>query len=260
MRILIWNCGGAFRKKASALCRLRPDIAIIQECESPERLRAGGLDLDSQSVAWCGDLPYKGLAVLSFTGARLQVDPSYDASIKLLLPVVVNDAEREFRLIAVWTKETADGSAWYLGQASLGVQKYAAFLCSGESVVAGDFNSNQSWDRPGREFQHAELVAELGRMGLVSAYHHYHREAQGAESRYTHYWHKSLDHPFHIDFCFLPKAWIPHLRSVQIGDFDQWRNLSDHCPIIVDLEFGPRAGLFQRLESLVTPPSQRKQR
>jgi|GEM_PF-7092758 len=33
MRIISWNCGGAYRKKIDKVLELNPDIAVIQECE-----------------------------------------------------------------------------------------------------------------------------------------------------------------------------------------------------------------------------------
>jgi exodeoxyribonuclease III len=252
MRLVTWNCGGAFRKKVEAIQSLNPDLAIIQECESPERLRAAGLAWGPQSIVWCGDLAYKGLAVISFTGARLSVDPAHDASLKLLLPVVVT-GERNFRLLAVWTKEAGDRHTRYLGQAALGIQQYIGFFNGHDAVVAGDFNSNQSWDSPRRRFQHADMVATLAARGLVSAYHTHYREAQGRETHNTHYWRKRLDRPFHIDYCFVPESWTLSLRRVQIGAYEQWRPLSDHCPILVELDFDYKGGLLHRLRRIVNP-------
>jgi exodeoxyribonuclease III len=239
MRIVTWNCNGAFRKKVQAIKALKPDLAIIQECESPERLRAGGLDLGPQSIAWCGDLAYKGLAVISFTHPCIETDTVRDPSLKLLLPVVVT-GEQPLHLLAVWTKETENQDDCYVGQACLGVQKYATFINRYDTVVVGDFNSNQIWDRPNRRFQHADMVAQLSDFGLVSVYHHYYQEPQGHETRYTYYYHKKPDHPFCIDYCFVPRKWTPHLRSVTVGSYNDWHELSDHCPMIVDFDFNNR--------------------
>jgi hypothetical protein len=38
MKLLTWNCAGAFRKKTGQLTRFNPDLAVIQECERPEKL------------------------------------------------------------------------------------------------------------------------------------------------------------------------------------------------------------------------------
>lgn len=110
----------------------------------------------------------------------------------------------------------------YIGQAMLGVQRYAPFIAGDATVAAGDFNSNQIWDRPGRPYLHAEMVQLLDCHGLVSAYHHHYAEAQGAETRSTFYMYRKQERGFHIDHCFVPRAWAPYLKSVQVGVFVDW--------------------------------------
>ena len=64
MRLVAWNCNMALHRKLDALRRLEPDIAVISECASPERLQAlGVLDGISDDPIWIGDNPTKGLAV-----------------------------------------------------------------------------------------------------------------------------------------------------------------------------------------------------
>ncbi len=239
MQLVTWNCQGGFHRKIAAVEALHPDLAIIQECECPDRLRSRGEAWQAWPIVWCGDSPTKGLAVISFTGAQLAVDPIYDASLKHLLPVVVTGSPN-FRLLAVWTKEDAEQHAMYIGQAVLGVQRYASFLAGDATVVAGDFNSNQIWDRPDRRYRHAEMVDLLERQGLVSAYHHHYGEAQGAETRSTFHMYRKQERGFHIDHCFVPRAWMPQLKSVQVGAYAEWHHLSDHCPIVVEFDFEKR--------------------
>jgi exonuclease III len=40
LKILTWNCNGAFRRKFDALLQFDADIIVIQECEDPERTSA----------------------------------------------------------------------------------------------------------------------------------------------------------------------------------------------------------------------------
>jgi hypothetical protein len=35
VRVVTWNCAGAFRRKWLLLAELRADLAVIQECEDP---------------------------------------------------------------------------------------------------------------------------------------------------------------------------------------------------------------------------------
>lgn len=40
MRLVTWNCQGGLHRKIAAIEALEPDLAIIQECECPDRLRS----------------------------------------------------------------------------------------------------------------------------------------------------------------------------------------------------------------------------
>jgi exodeoxyribonuclease-3 len=82
--------------------------------------------------------------------------------------------------------------------------------------MAGDFNSSQAWGRPGRPYHHADMVQTLATPGLVSVYHRYYRENQGSETRITFYMARKKERGFHIDYCFLPKAWMP-VRKIRSG-------------------------------------------
>jgi endonuclease/exonuclease/phosphatase family metal-dependent hydrolase len=46
---------------------------------------------------------------------------------------------------------------------------------------------------------------------------------------------KNRGRPYHIDYCFVPKSWTAHIRSVDIGTYEAWIKYSDHCPLVVDL-------------------------
>lgn len=104
-------------------------------------------------------------------------------------------------------------------------------------VVAGDFNNNVQWDRPGRAANWVTTSERLADAGLVSAYHEFFGEPFGSESRPTLYWRdRKVDGPrYHIDFCFVPKSW--QINAVRVGGFDEGVSLglSDHVPLVVDL-------------------------
>jgi hypothetical protein len=39
MKIITWNCQGAYRKKANLILDQNPDILIVPECEAIEKLQ-----------------------------------------------------------------------------------------------------------------------------------------------------------------------------------------------------------------------------
>ncbi len=243
MRLVAWNCNMALHRKLAALRALRPDVAVLPECASPQRLaeRLGAASLDC-SMAWIGANRDKGLAVLGFNGYRVRlVEETYRRSLRFIAPVRI-EGPTPFNLLAVWAQNFSDGvrRKRQPGPLRLALTRdYRDFLSQGPAVVAGDFNNNIFWDKPGYRANHAHAVALLERYGLVSAYHHARGEAQGAEAEPTHYWRdRRKDGPtYHIDYVFLPRVWAADLREVSVGSFESWcgNGLSDHVPVVVEV-------------------------
>ncbi len=46
MKIVTWNCAGAFRRKYGTLAHFDADILVIQECEDPAVMRPGTVAAD----------------------------------------------------------------------------------------------------------------------------------------------------------------------------------------------------------------------
>ena len=155
----------------------------------------------------------------------------------------------DFNLLAVWAcpvgTKRADN---YIGEVHRCLVKHRGWFSKSPVVAAGDFNSNVQWDanRPGRN--HTEVVRLFDGHGLISAYHSHHGEKQGAETQPTYYFYRHQDKPFHIDYVFVPKGW--RLKSVEVGSFQEWGQLSDHVPVVVDLDIGANTG-----EASATHPS-----
>lgn len=49
--------------------------------------------------------------------------------------------------------------------------------------------------------------------------------------------YRKQERGFSSDYCFLPKVWVPNLRSVQVGAYVDWRHLNDHCPTVIKIDF-----------------------
>ena len=52
MRLIEWNCQGAFRKKNEQILTLNPDILVVPECENEEKLKFGKLTPKPNSFIW----------------------------------------------------------------------------------------------------------------------------------------------------------------------------------------------------------------
>src|SRR5262245_45664945 len=243
MRLVAWNCNMALHRKLAALLTLKPDVAVLSECASPLRLaaRLGASALGCEPV-WIGANPDKGVAVLAFNGYRARlVEEVYRRSRRFIAPVRI-DGPLAFNLLAVWAQNFSDGirRKRQPGPLRLALTRdYRGFLGDGPAIVAGDFNNNIFWDRPGYLINHAHTVTLLEKYGLVSAYHHARGEAQGAEREPTLYWRDRLKAgpTYHIDYIFLPRAWAADIREMHVGDFEDWcgAGLSDHVPVVVEI-------------------------
>jgi len=83
---------------------------------------------------------------------------------------------------------------------------------------------------------HSDVVAKLTRKGIQSTYHVKFDLKHGRESHPTFYIYRHRDKPYHIDYCFASNDLLTKMRSVEVGNFDDWIAYSDHVPLIVDFE------------------------
>jgi exodeoxyribonuclease III len=241
MRLATWNCSMALHRKFDAMLRLEPDIAVICECAEPARLQAlaGSVNFGANTV-WIGDNRNKGLAVFAFNGFAVRLAEPFHPTLRHVAPVRISGPV-ECNLLAVWAQNAGGGVTrkHQLGPLRRALTKYKGFLAERLSIVAGDFNNNVFWHRPGWRINHVNAVDSLAKLGLVSAYHELRGERQGSESVPTLYWRdRKKDGPtYHIDYVFLPSHLLGRVRHLTVGTYEDWcgPGLSDHVPIVVDI-------------------------
>ncbi len=232
MKIITWNCNGAFRKKLEALAEYQTDIMVIQECEDPGRSKDAGYKSWATNYIWKGDNQYKGLGV--FAGKNIQLQElDWDSSgLEYFISCRING---DFNLIATWCHGANKSKYKYIGQMWQYVQRHKSKFQT--AVILGDFNSNAFWDKAGRNWNHSDVVQELKEVGIHSVYHNYFDEEQGKENKPTFYLVKNLNKPYHLDYIFASRELTDNYVNLSVGNPDQWLSLSDHMPIFCELRW-----------------------
>ena len=223
-----------FVTKREVLYALKPDVAVIPECSQDA---AKLCTEDGYSTCWWGEKKNKGLAVIAAKPWTLEV--GRPPTQRWIAPVTVKGAI-DFLLVAVWACPVGQVKELnYIGQVYEAIKKHNHWFSDHlPTVFCGDFNSNATWDRARKKRNHTAVVTMLEQKDVLSAYHAFFSEEHGEETKPTHYfWHRKSK-PFHIDYVFLPRKWIPTAK-VTVGTYRKWRSLSDHVPLIVD--FSPQA-------------------
>lgn len=231
MKILTWNCSGAFRKKFHLLDQFQADILIIQECEDPAVSKDKEYLSWAKKFQWVGDNKHKGLAIFVRQDIELKLlDWSHDG-LKYFIPCRINN---KFNLIACWCHGANSPTFGYIGQLWKYMQLHKNKFET--AVLAGDLNSNVIWDKWDRWWNHSDVLRELNEIEIKSLYHHFTKEEAGKELIPTFFHRKDIKKPYHIDYLFGSSSIKDDMTNFTIGNVDEWLQYSDHMPILCELK------------------------
>ncbi len=233
MKIVSWNCNGAFRKKRFALDEFDADVLVIQECENP----GISSDLDYSAWAtnylWVGSVPYKGLGVFAKPELELKQILLPPNDFELFLPCKIGS---DISMLAVWTQAGINREQGYIGQLWRYLQLNSSCLTEVNSILIGDLNSNQRWDKKRESGNHSQVVDYLEGIGLQSLYHSQMTEAHGKESTPTFFMYRKLERPYHIDYAFCSDAISKKSARLEIASPEKWLVMSDHVPLTLHID------------------------
>lgn len=227
MRLVTWNCcSGDVGQRLKQLARLTPEVVVLQEVAQPASRPSGPL------VHWRGISARKGVAIVSCTpgSALTPVDALPHVAPRTAAAVV--HAREPFLLVNMWAHPRPS----YADDAVATIRAWRTLAPGLPLVVAGDFNVELR--APFATAQHRRLGQYLhDGCGLVSAYHVHHGVDYGCGQEPPTYRHlRKARRTWHIDYCFVPAAWAPRIRSVDVLDGRTWRKRSDHSPVLVEID------------------------
>lgn len=231
LKILTWNCGGGFRYKLNELSQIDCDIYIIQECELTEISKKIYLDW-RPNFKWKGNNKNKGIGVFAKNDIDLKALDWVDEGLELFLAIEFN----QIQLVAVWTKHANSPTFQYIGQLWKYLNLHRDKVKDKPTILCGDFNSNSRWDGWDRWWNHSDVVNDLNKLEIKSMYHEIFGEKHGEESQSTFFMHRKLEKKYHIDYLFASGCLFKkEFSRVWVLGSDVWLKLSDHVPIIFEL-------------------------
>jgi exodeoxyribonuclease III len=231
MKFVTWSCAMGLQQKFQKLLTLGADVMVIQECSQPFIKQLNGTL--GWSSRWFGKNLNKGLGVL----VR---GPWIIREAQALKPKrtgkLVIDGATSIELFPVWACEDKSSGTEYIEQVHLLLDIIQLTPLAPCAIFAGDFNSNAKWDGGYGLKNHTNVVDRFRKLGLKSAYHEFSGDPQGAELHPTLWFMKNKNTAYHVDYAFLSRSLLSKLRNVVVGRCDDWLSLSDHAPVLVELD------------------------
>lgn len=234
MRIIEWNCQGAFRKKNKKILELNPDILIVPECEKEEKLEFGKLTPNPTDFFWYSSNESKGIGIFSYSDYKFELLNEFNPKFRYIIPLKVSNNEDYFLLFAIWAMDNKEEpQARYIAQVWLALNYYSHLL-NLSTILVGDFNSNQIWDVKERLGNHSDVVEILRKNKIHSLYHSQKGISHGKEEEYTFFMYRKIEKPYHIDYCFASEDFFDNGINLRLGEPTEWLEFSDHIPLIIE--------------------------
>jgi len=226
MRLVGWNANynnhrRTFEENVALLEQFNADVLVICETAPPQR---------GDRAVFVGDTP--GLAVAARDGIELRPHSMNDGALPLFAGFRVA-GPLAFDLLATWPV-SRKGMPSYHDVLMASLERYSDLWAAGRAVMLGDFNSSTKVSSQKRS--HPRFVQAALARGLVSAYHEQAGEPHGGESVPTYLHGNGAE--FHLDYGLVSLSLVGSVRF-RIADEPRWFEISDHRPIILDIDARP---------------------
>ncbi len=243
MRIATWNLlkGGSRRIHWSRLFdEFQVDLLCVQESAHPDEHLPPLLHPESRGCSAWLNVPKRswGSAVAVRTGAVTALTlPGFKGWVtgaEVRRPVRPDGSSETFLAFSLHAPDKPGGYA----NAVLKILDDIRNVARGHDIViGGDFNLSllpSPHEKPANKRMNSIVRARLAdEFGLVNCWKAANPDAEPAQ---TLRWTKDRTTPFHCDGLFVPRRWLPQLKSCVVLSGDDWNQLSDHNPVIAQFQ------------------------
>jgi endonuclease/exonuclease/phosphatase family metal-dependent hydrolase len=217
---------------------LKADLVLAQECRPPQNSPGERFRHDrDDAFAWqsAGSRGW-GSGLLARSASLIPIAiPDYDGWV--VGGEIRNTCWSE-RPLVVFSVHGPVGEGGYIRTMHQILDRVALLRDRADLVLGGDFNVAVGYrqSREGIRFQRGEraLLDRLNvELDLVSCWQAANPDRPLAQ---TLRWMGNPDAPYHCDGIFVPRRWLPRLRSCRVVRGSRWSQLSDHNPVIAEFQ------------------------
>lgn len=239
MRIVTWNMGcnipaSTYRKHHDEawtylLDELRPDIALVQEAVVAKMQAARDFKVTLCELASKYDA---GTAVLLRNNMEASEAPKISVSSATYVATVrVGTSAGAMQVASV---HVYPGKEQHADLARL-VELIGSTLADQPLVIGGDFNAARHFDTVYGGKKYGRFFEAMGSAGFHDAHWGLHaREVQS-------FWGKKAKELYQDDHFFISKTWASRVLSCEVKDNEIVRRVSDHGPVVLELDVGAPA-------------------
>jgi exonuclease III len=223
---------------------LKPDLVLAQECRPPESSPGERFRHEQHDAfAWqsAGTRGW-GSGLLARAASLVPIAiPDYDGWV---VGGEIRTTSWSQRHLVVFSIHGPVGERGYIRTMQHILDRVARLRERADLVLGGDFNIAVGYRQPGDPIRilrgERDILDRLAHeFDLVSCWQAANPDRPLAQ---TLRWMGNPSAPYHCDGIFVPRSWLPRLKSCRVVRGSRWNQLSDHNPVVAEFQEGSNIG------------------
>jgi len=217
---------------------LKPDLVMAQECRPPQSSPGERFQHDrhdgftwrsAESRGWGSGLFARCASLVPI------VIPDYDGWV---VGAEIRKTAWSEGPLMVFSVHGPVGERGYIRTMQDILDRVALLRGRADIVLGGDFNVVVGYRQPSERIRvlrgERDVLDRLtNEFGLVSCWQAANPNRPLAQ---TLRWMRNPSAPYHCDGIFVPRTWLPRLKSCRVVRGSRWSLLSDHNPVLADFD------------------------